>query len=79
MIKTQFPYIDDNGREHADLIKTWTDNSEKVLLQVETGAMYEEAIDLHPCRFTYQEIDRPVEEETTEEIQEDDIIAHWDD
>lgn len=63
MIKTQYPYIDDNGRTHETLIKTWTDDETKVLLQVETGAMYDEAIDLYPCRYTYEEIDKPIEEE----------------
>lgn len=70
MIKTQYPFVDDFGVAHDDLIKTWTDDETKTMLQVETGDMYEEAIDLYPCRFTYQEIDKPVEEteeETTEE------------
>lgn len=68
MLKTQHPYFDDKGVEHFDLIKHWTDDPEhKILLQVETGAMYEEAIDLYPCQFTYQEVDKPVEEEEESE------------
>lgn len=63
MIHTQYPYIDDNGRTHETLIKTWTDDETKTLLQVETGAMYDEAIDLYPCAYTYEEIDKPIEEE----------------
>ena len=64
MLKEQYPYIDDNGVEHNDLIKHWTDDPEhKTLLQVETGALYDEAIDLYPCSYTYQEIDKPEEPE----------------
>lgn len=31
-----------------------------MLLQVETGARYDEAIDVVPCRYTYEETDEPV-------------------
>lgn len=61
MIKTQYPWIDDLGNEREDLIKTYTDDETKVLLQVETGYMYDVAIDVYPCRFTYQEVDKPEE------------------
>ena len=66
MVKTQYPYVDDFGTEHQNLIKHWTDDETKILLQVETGIMYEEAVDAYPCRFTYQEVDKPVEEESEE-------------
>lgn len=62
MIKTQYPYIDDNAVAHTNLVKHWTDNPAKVLLQVETGHMYDEAIDVYPCAFTYNEVDKPVKE-----------------
>ena len=32
-----------------------------MMLQVETGMMYGEAIDVVPCRYTYEETDVPVE------------------
>ena len=70
MIKTQYPYIDDNGQIHNNLIKTYTDTENKVLLQVETGIIYgTEVIDVYPCRYTYDEVDEPEpeEEETPEE------------
>lgn len=63
MLKEQYPYIDDKGVVHNDLIKHWTDDETKILLQVETGTMYDEAIDIYPCPYTYQEIDKPEEEE----------------
>ena len=59
MIKTQHPFIDENGNAHNNLIKTWTDDETKTLLQVETGQTYDEAIDVYPCQFTYQEVDKP--------------------
>ena len=71
MIHTQQPFIDDEGVEHADLIKHWTDDENKVLLQVETGYVYGEAIDLYPCPYTYEEIDKPKEDEEDEENEQD--------
>ena len=71
MIKTQHPFIDDLGNEHDNLIKHWTDDETKTLLQVETGAMYDEAIDIYPCPFTYQEVDKP-EPEPEPDPEEDD-------
>lgn len=73
MIKVQYPYIDDNGNERPELIKHYTDDETKILLQVETGYLYDEAIDIYeePLKYTYEEIDRPVEEEETEETEND--------
>lgn len=69
MVQTQYPYIDEHGVSHNSLIKHWTDDEAKILLQVETGLLYLEAIDVYPCRFTYSEVDKPVEEE--EEVEEE--------
>ena len=71
MIKTQYPYVDEKGIEHTAFVKTWTDDETKVLLQVETGAMYGEAIDLYPCPYTYEEVNKPTEED--EEHTEEDM------
>ena len=38
------------------LIRQWSDAG-VMLLQVETGAMYSDPVDLVPCRYTYQETD----------------------
>ena len=69
MLKEQYPFVDDNGVTHENLIRHWTDDETKTLLQVETGVMYDEAIDIYPCPYTYQEVDKPVEPE--EEKEED--------
>lgn len=58
---------DINGR----LIKHSSDNG-VYIRQVETGIEYAEAIDVIPCRYTYEETDRPIEEieETQNNINE---------
>lgn len=53
-IITQYPYIDGNGNEKEDLIKTYS-NTGLYILQNETGEVYEEAVDLYPSRYTYTE------------------------
>jgi hypothetical protein len=50
------------------LIKHSSDNG-FYIRQVETGIEYAEAIDVIPCRYTYEETDRPIEEiEETQNI-----------
>ena len=50
MILTEHPY-----KGNKKLIRTYTDDPTKALLQQETGAVYEEAIDVFPSRFFYEE------------------------
>ena len=70
MLKEQYPYIDENGNERAKLIKHYSD-SNKYILQVETGIEYTEAIDVYPCPYTYVEIDKPIEvDEVTKMVNE---------
>ena len=39
-----------------------------MIRQIETGILYEDAVDILPCRFTYEETDVPIEvEEDSEE------------
>ena len=64
MIKTQYPYVDDQGVAHNKLIKTYTEDAGKGLRQIETGVEYGKAvIDLYPCRYTYEEVDYEEPEE----------------
>ena len=42
------------------LIRHYSDEN-MMLLQVETGSLYGEAVDVVPCRFTYEETDIPIE------------------
>lgn len=53
MILTEHPF-----KGNGNLIRTYTDDPTKALLQLQTGAVYDEAIDVYPSRFTYVEIDK---------------------
>jgi hypothetical protein len=44
-----------------ELIKHKSDNN-KYIRQVETGIEYASAVDEIPCRYTYEETDRDIEE-----------------
>lgn len=47
---------------NGTLIRQYSDRN-KVLLQNETGVEYSEAIDIVPCKYTYTETDKDVEED----------------
>ena len=42
------------------LVRHYSDSG-MMLLQVETGIEYEDAVDVVPCRYTYEETDTPIE------------------
>ena len=68
MIIETYPYVDENGTEHRELIKHES-NREKMIMQVETGIEYYDAVDTYPCRYTYIETEKdrdPVIEEEEE-------------
>ena len=44
------------------LIKHESDSG-KMIRQVETGREYSSAVDVTPCRYTYEETDEPIEQE----------------
>lgn len=52
MIKTEL-------LKDGKLIRHYSDMDMK-LIQVETGMVYDEAIDIVPCRYTYEETDEPI-------------------
>lgn len=54
MIKTEM-------MKYNTLIRHFSDEG-KMIRQVETRAIYSEAVDIVPCEFTYEEIDQVVEE-----------------
>ena len=39
-----------------NLIKHYSDTENTKLLQVETGIIYDEAVDTYPCQYTYSEV-----------------------
>ena len=55
-IKKQYPFIDEFGIAHTNLIKHWVEDEKGnlgKLLQVETGKVYDIAIDVYPCIYNY--------------------------
>lgn len=62
MLIEQYPFIDEEGVEHDNLVKHYSDSG-KLILQKKTGVKYAEAVDVYPCRYTYEETDEPIEEE----------------
>lgn len=59
MIKEEL--IENGGR-----VRHWSDTGLKIR-QIETGIVYEDAVDIAPCRYTYEETDEAVEAEEPEE------------
>lgn len=47
--------------ENGERIHHWSDAGLKIR-QIETGILYEDAVDNVPCRYTYEETDEPIEE-----------------
>lgn len=68
MIIVQQPYIDENGTVHENLVKHYSDKG-VYIRQVETGTEYSEAVDVVPCRYTYEETENPIEEPIEEIIE----------
>lgn len=59
-LKIQFPYIDEDGKSHSNLIKHYAEDengNQYYIIQKETGNKYESAIDLRPCKYTYEPTD----------------------
>lgn len=48
--------VDDGTRE-----RRYSDEN-VMIRQIETGALYEDAVDVIPCRYTYEETDVPIPE-----------------
>ena len=48
------------------LVRHYSDEGMKIK-QEETGAVYDEAVDVIPCRYTYTETDIPVDDDTSAE------------
>jgi hypothetical protein len=48
-------YIEDNTR-----VRHYSDENLKIR-QIETGIIYDDAVDVIPCKYTYEETDIPIE------------------
>lgn len=42
-------------------VRHWSDKDVR-LRQIETGELYDDAVDVIPCRYTYEETDEPIED-----------------
>ena len=68
-LKKEYPYIDENGDARADLEKHYAENENGerfYIKQVETGVIYAEAVDVTPCRYTYEATNEKIEETNNE-------------
>lgn len=60
--------VDDDTRE-----RRYSDKN-VMLRQVETGILYEDAVDVIPCKYTYEESDVPIPESSESESEPDEDI-----
>ena len=65
MIQTK-TYIDEYGVEQPHLVETYSDQDFKIK-QVETGNIYDRAVDMKPCKYTYEETNEKIEKVEDEE------------
>ena len=49
--------------ENGERIKHYSDSNYKIR-QIETGIIYEDAVDIIPCKYTYEETDELIEQVT---------------
>lgn len=47
--------------ENGERIRHYSDQN-VLIRQLETGELYEDAVDVLPCRYTYEETDQPIPE-----------------
>jgi len=60
--------LDEGKRE-----RRYSDKGVK-LLQVETNILYDDAVDVVPCRFTYEESEEPIDDSTMDPQEALDMI-----
>lgn len=60
MIATQYPYVDNNGVQHDDKIKIYSDVDFQIL-QKETERIFDYVVDVYPSVYNYEETDIVIE------------------
>lgn len=55
--------------DSGERIRHWSDKGMKIR-QDETGVLYDDAVDIVPCRYTYTETNEPVEPEDEPTIED---------
>lgn len=70
-LKTQHPYVDEKGKKHSNLIKHYAIDNKTLkfykIKQIETKLIYDEAIDIYPCKYNYEYTSEEIEKEIIEE------------
>ena len=64
-IKVQHPYIDETGKVYEKLIKHYAEDENGVrymIKQLQTKNVYDEAIDVFPCKYSYTVTNIKIEE-----------------
>ena len=64
-IKRQYPFIDENGNERADLEKHYAENElgEKFYIkQLPTNIIYLDAVDVYPSKYVYVATEEKIDE-----------------
>lgn len=65
-LKIQYPYIDNDGTLHENLIKTYAEDENGApyyILQNQTNIEYSEAVDIYPSKYTYTATNKVVKNE----------------
>ena len=60
-----------------DRVHHWSDAGMKIR-QIETGVVYDDAIDINPCPYTYEETDEPIPDNQLEAREALDILMGGD-
>ena len=65
-LKAQYPYIDEDGVIKNDLIKHYAEDeigNKYYIKQIQTGILYDAAVDVFPCKYAYMITDKMIEKE----------------
>lgn len=66
-LKLQRPLVDEDGKIIEHLERHYAEDENGIrykILQVETGIIYDDAVDYIPCKYTYEITEEKVEEVT---------------
>lgn len=73
-LKSEYPYYYENlsyELTNKQFIRTYAEDKngkQYHIKQVETGAIYSEAVDIYPSKYTYEATDIPVDEDNSENL-----------
>lgn len=59
----------------TDLVRSYSDQN-VMICQIETGNLYDEAVDVSPCPYHYEETEIPVPSESDGDMVDDDLAEY---